>query len=260
MAASNPINKIVKGVKGLIYALPALLQLIPMYATSIDKGIKMIDTGKVFENKDVAKLAGAVRRGDVEQIKLLVQAGVNPDAKSIDGAVLEKEITLLEWAILCQNKKGFAALLEAGADPLTDKGSSSDSPLLHFTAMINDPDYLAILLKHGVDPNLRDVRNGDTALFEAIDKPKHVQLLLHAGADIHIKDNFGRTVLFSAGIYTVEKLLGMGVDPTVKDNHENSFQWSFFRHPPENIVGEQGRKIRQRVRKWLRQHDIEVEG
>ncbi len=222
--------------------------------------IRLIDSADCYKDKEVARLADAVRTGDVRLIKKLVFQGVNPNAESIPGTIIEGKTSLLEWAIFSQSKKGFAALLEAGADPLMKQDDPSGQTLVHFAAMIKDPDYLEMLLRHGVDPNVRNKKNGDTPLFDADIDSKNFQLLLDAGADIHAKRDGGANLLFvTTEVNMVKKLLEMGLDARVTDHRGDTFQAYFFM-TPESVLTTEAKEEREWVRNWLRKHGIEVEG
>ncbi len=220
------------------------------------KKVRRIDTTDYYKDKEVAKLAEAVRVGDVKLIKELVAKGVNPNAESIPGVITEGKTNLLEWAIFSQSKKGFAALLDAGADPLMKQDDPSGQTLVHFAAMLKDPDYLEVLLKYGVNPNVRNKRNGDTPIFDADVGSKNFQLLLDAGADINAQRDGGANLLFvTHEVNMVKKLLEMGVDATVKDHRGDTFQDYFFM-TPESVLTKEAKEEREWVRQWLRKRGL----
>ncbi|CAL4097845.1 unnamed protein product [Meganyctiphanes norvegica] len=71
--------------------------------------------------------------------------------------------------------------------------------LLHIAVQNNQPDLANLLIKHGADPNMRDLRGKKyVALHYAAENgyPQVMQTLLQAGADPNIKEGeFGRTCL-----------------------------------------------------------------
>ncbi|MCF6345430.1 MAG: ankyrin repeat domain-containing protein [Thiomicrorhabdus sp.] len=228
------------------------------------KGGIMMDANKVFENEGEIQLAKAVQKGDVKKIKALITEGVNPNAKTID----DNRYPLLIWALLSQSKKGIVALLEAGADPAI--GDSENYTVLHWAASANDPSYLTLLLEHGVDPNLKG-KSGASAIRDAImgDREENIRALLAAGANPNarsrpFKDGRpGDSVLHNAASAATARevliLLEAGADPMALNAHGNTFQRSFFRMS-EDIMTEEGKAGREKVRTWLREHNIPVEG
>lgn len=85
------------------------------------------------------------------------------------------------------------ALLALGADA---RGLDSGRPILEAALANRHPDLLALLLRHGADPNARDNRFGTNTpvLFSAIwsQQPRLVNLLLAAGANPRLRDYLGR--------------------------------------------------------------------
>ena len=98
--------------------------------------------------------------------------------------------------------------------------------LLHLSASLGLENLLKILLKHGMDPNLRDA-NGFTALhFTALYRHDQcAQLLVHEGADINITDLWGRTAqhvaLGSNHDNAAEFLAAQEADPGNMDESAN---------------------------------------
>ena len=228
------------------------------------KGGNMIDANTMFKDEGEIKLAKAAQKGDVKAIKTLVAEGVDPNAKTID----KHGYPLLIWALLHQNEKGLIALLEAGADPT--EFSSEGRTVLHFAARGDNSRWLTLLLEHGLDPDLRNGKNGETPLVDAImgGNKKNFDILLAAGADVNARRNpirkgtVGRTVLHEAAAANsndrVMDLLAAGADPTALNAHGNTFQRYFF-GMNEEIMTEEGKAQREQLRTWLRERNIPVE-
>lgn len=114
----------------------------------------------------------SINKGDIEQVKLLLDKGVDVHAKNHYGwpplvrAAEDGHLAIIE------------ILLERGADPL--RGTAGDRLPLHFAAEGGHLLVVRVLLQQPtVDPNQRDY-DGQTALFKAANNGHHetVKLLL----------------------------------------------------------------------------------
>lgn len=110
-------------------------------------------------------------------------AGAPMAERGVDG------VSLLDWAMECGDKPGFAALLAAGADPALP-GAFGELPLVP-AAEKRDLFYLETLLAVGAKPDAAD--NFETALSAAYDPQidgggKAWQLLRAAGANLNFPD------------------------------------------------------------------------
>lgn len=215
-----------------------------------------VDVHEVFPDTRVAELADAIADNDASRVHAL--------AKTADlRAHGDKNVTLLEWAVFNQSKRAFEALLAEGADPTLP--GMDGSTVAHMAAMVNDPFYLDVLLKRGLDPSLRDGATGQPLLSAALMGRREIQLrsLLAAGADPNGIDNTGNTPLHVAGqlndpVHALV-LLDSGSDPALINGQGATFQWYLF-HAPENLLNKQTREGRESIREWLRGRGIVVEG
>jgi ankyrin repeat protein len=124
----------------------------------------------------------AVRDGDLEAVRLLLDAGANPDEQGMDGE------TLIEIA----RDRGFdpvAELLEeasARRGRIAPSATHTDHPI-HVAAESGDLRKVRRVLD--ADPNLinRGDRAGGTPLHRAVAgrAPRVVELLIERGADVH---------------------------------------------------------------------------
>ena len=89
----------------------------------------------------------------------------------------------------------------------------------------NQYEVIKLLLKNGLDVNIKDRYYGRTAIYGAcfIGDEKIIRLLIRNGANANIKNNDGKTALHSAtsrmnNLEIVKELVAMGADITLKDN------------------------------------------
>ena len=196
----------------------------------------------------------AVKRGDLEIIKLLVEAGADltlrgdvhentmlmtaaySNSSEIIKYFIEKglEVNLknkLGWTALhiaASNLTDFMGNLEnvktlvlAGAD--IDVGSNDGSTPLMYAVLSNDnTDVVEYLLEQGADVNAVN-SYGSTALFIAASKGKleMARTLVMAGVDIHAVDHKHQNALMMASIFgkndVVQYLLERGADINSED-------------------------------------------
>ena len=96
---------------------------------------------------------------------------------------------------------------------------------MHLAAQLNDPAYLASLLRHGGDPNALNVYGARTIIHEAImlSRMENVRLLVDAGADIDARADLSLVTPLHRAVnvnnYDVAYyLLEQGADPMLEDN------------------------------------------
>ena len=130
------------------------------------------DINAEIEKKFTNLLFYSIRQGDLKEVELLLDKGVDVHADDNVG-----------WPPMVQAaENGQLAIVETllarGADPL--KGTVGNRLPLHFAAESGHPSIVSLLLKQpSVDPNLKDY-TGQTALFKAANNGHHdvVELLL----------------------------------------------------------------------------------
>jgi uncharacterized protein len=125
-------------------------------------------------------LAAAALGGHTEVVKLLLSHGAQTDTSTETGE------SALVLAVRMNRLATAAALLNAGAS-LTVKNRQGDG-LCMVAIAENFPDMLALLLKHGVNPNTLD-RDGLAPLYwaEYLKRDALAQLLLAGGADPQVR-------------------------------------------------------------------------
>ncbi len=218
--------------------------------------IHRVSPNQVFPDPAVATLAEAIAEGDITRIRTL--------APATDLAVRgDKQVTLLQWALLNQRLDSLKALLDAGADP-KQPGVDGET-VVHLAAMANDPAYLAELLARGVDPNVRNPESGAGPLRAALMGERETQFraLLAAGADPNLADRLGNTPLHVAGQINEPAraldLLDAGADPNARNAQGATFQRYLFMTRAA-LLNAETRKRREAVEAWLAQHGIPLEG
>ena len=196
-------------VAGLLLSLAAcyspVVREVPLFYRDLDELL----------SGDCRALAAAAAAGDVDGVERQVSKGTEVDCTGFAG------VTPLYWAIAARrtSRVGLRALLEAGADP--NRLVSDGFPLVHVAAMRAEPPWvLDIMLEHGGDPDVADLRGGTSPLFSATTHAA-VVALVEAGADIDHVSRYNRRPLSSLaarGQYeSVYYLLQRGADWQVEE-------------------------------------------
>ena len=214
-----------------------------------------VDARIVFADPNVVALAEAVADGDAARVQTLA-AGLDLSTRG------DKNVTLLQWAVLNQSLAGMKALLDAGADP-TQAGMDNDT-VVHMAAMANDAAYLSELLARGVNPNVRNAETGSGPLRAALmgERDEQFRALLAAGADPDLADRMGNTPLHVAGQINEPQraldLLNAGADPIAHNAQGVTFQRYLFMTRAA-LLNAETRSSREAVEAWLKAHHISLE-
>jgi uncharacterized protein len=205
------------------------------------------DSAVPFHDPAIVPMAEAIARGDTARIRAL--------ASSTDLSALgEDEVTLLEWAIWNEKPASLSALLDAGADAAA-LGMDNET-VAHMAAMVNDAQYLEVLIAHGAPVDIPRPGLGWTPIFRAVQSRRDAQfdLLVQAGADIRRTDSTGNSLLHvAAQVNDADRalqLLQLGADPRVTNNRGDTFQRALFAGSDARLNAA-GLKSRQLVRDWL---------
>lgn len=191
----------------------------------------------------------SIRKGDVKEVELLLDKGVDIHAEDRVG-----------WPPLVRAAEhGQLAIVETllvrGADPL--KGTIGNRLPLHFAAEGGHSAVVALLLKQpSVDPNLKDY-TGQTALFKAANNGHHevVELLLQQEGiepDAVSEDGFSPLLqtIFGRHQKVVKLLLDRAdVNPNLPD--------TTYRQTPLWMASIAGDEI---LANFLERKDIEIDG
>ena len=205
----------------------------------LETAVLLIEAGAVVdaqadEGKGNTALMAASSEGHVEAVRMLLDAGADPNLRKGDGA------TALIMAVSGGNVEIVRMLLDAGAD-LNVQNNEGDTALILAAGRYDDArvPMVKLLLGAGADPNLEN-NEGATALSLATGKGdlELVRLLLAAGADPNVQDGNGDAALMVAvqairsryNAWTepsesgedfhgvVLALLGDGADPNTKNS------------------------------------------
>lgn len=169
-----------------------------LMACAHDIGGKNIDD--VFSNTQTRQLAQAACRGDTNTIRKLVGSGADVNAPGLDG------LSVLMWALSCNNVEGMKALLDAGADP-NHKVKNNLNPVSIAATYIQSTKFLEVLIAAGGNVNAVSGNYEETALMKAFmmghntGNWNNYYYLLDAGADINQITNNGYSVGFRAAAF-----------------------------------------------------------
>jgi len=179
------------------------------------KGRQVPPSNEVFSGPLSRSAAEAAERGDVATLGALVAQGLDLDAVEPSG------VNLLMYEIIAKNELAVRALLAAGANPntLTKLGHS---PML---AAVTSPDprFIAILLEHGGDPNLKNHRE-EPLVHQAISfgQWQNLGALYDKGTPVDTPNKMSATPALRLAYLNqyedVAKHLDRGADPDAKDD------------------------------------------
>ncbi|MDE0200553.1 MAG: ankyrin repeat domain-containing protein [Caldilineaceae bacterium] len=193
----------------------------------------------------------AIEKGDVETVRLLVEAGADVNAAEgfggntplheaveegnaeivqilVDaGADIEAEGFMDQTPLSLAAEEGASEIMQIllgqGADNGTQEGEDKQAPAIGSEALFTaiekgDVEMVRILVEAGADINAADGFGGNTPLHEAVEQgdAEIVRILVAAGADVHAEGYFDRTPLTLAAeegaTEILQILLGTGPD------------------------------------------------
>ncbi len=211
--------------KKTLFGMPALLGLLVLLVAAAP-------------NPD-PPVADAAMKGDLEQVRALVESGMDVNEPRGDG------MTALHFSAERGDAELAAFLLEQGADVEVTTRLGAYTPV-HFAARNGNGAVLRLLLERGADPDVRTETGGVTALHFAAGAgdAEAVEALLDHGADVDAREeHWGQTpVIFAAAGNSPEviRLLArhgadLGATTRVDDI------------PTREAVDQQAREVRNRM-------------
>lgn len=128
-------------------------------------------------------------------------------------------------AVVMRNKSEIQRLLDLGANVDAKDVEHSQAAIILATKFCKR-DIVELLINRGAKIDARDDQ-GRTALFFADVESGTFATLLALGANVHAVDNEGNSILMrkvseSPSVAVVEKLLSLGVDPTLRNKDGES--------------------------------------
>lgn len=209
----------------------------------------------MFKGQLAPEMAHAISEGDIDTMKQLIAEGA--DVNAVD----QYNRTLLVWALIKNKPEAFELLLEKGVDP-TIHIEGAGMTVIHGAAETGThPEFLRMLLKYGAPVDIEN-GGGATPLFYAMGNPETVQILINHGADINHQNTVGGTPLHAAaaaGDYIdVIRLLKLGANHFIINKQGVTFQGYLDTDMPDKLYTDHALKMRDKIRAYLREHDIPV--
>ena len=154
--------------------------------------VLLLSLGPLRAAGDDLRLVEAVKQGDQEAVRSLLQQGADVNAREADGA------TALAWATHRADSKTVELLLSAGADP----SAASDYGVTPLSLACTNRDGVLVdrLLRAGAEPNAAKW-TGETPLMTCAGTgtTEGIRALLAHGADVNGRENEqGQTALMWA--------------------------------------------------------------
>ena len=142
------------------------------------------------------KLIDAVYSENIEEIKLLLDGGVDPNIRSYKFNLFgQTDYTSLMYASNQGNNDIVELLLLPKYNTNVDLVDNYNNTSLSIASYNGYIEIVKMLLDSGANPNIKNDEDGNTALTDASENGYYeiVQMLLDSGADPNIKNKFGVT-------------------------------------------------------------------
>ncbi|KAK1763331.1 ankyrin repeat-containing domain protein [Phialemonium atrogriseum] len=214
----------------------------------VDLNVKDEEDVNASDDYSQTPLHEAVWSGNIETVRLLIQAGVSLDAKDDDGR------TPISWAAAKGHTEIVNLLLGKTPDAVNILDNTSEGPL-HWAAKNGEVDVVKLLIEKGANFDQTDLAYHQTPISWAAENGHTdvVKELVNAGANINIPDTENRLPLNIASTYdhvdVVHFLLSqVSKDGSYVDKSSRSLlSWAAeYPSPPERVV-----------EKLVSSHDVE---
>jgi len=185
-----------------------------MYKSGVNRDEAKKELGKRNIVVSEASLLECIKKGDVENLNLLLKAGISGNVKG------ENDTPALILAIN-QNKSDLVrAFLDRNID-INVKSAAGISPL-QAAAEINNFEIIKMLIEKKAAINVQDA-NGTSPLMIACDKSniEIVKLLIEKGANLSLKNNKGETSMTLAKTENIKELLIKAAAAVTKPGQQN---------------------------------------
>jgi ankyrin repeat protein len=157
-----------------------------------------------------AALLGAAKQGNLDILKLALQAGIDPNTSELEATRNPRHKTALMFAAERGHQKIVEHLILAGVDiNLSDRpGKKLGKTPLMYAGESGHAEIVELLLRSGAIVDAQDKR-GQTALYYAVesDRVEAVRVLLEFGADPH-KKNWDSTP-FERATYSTKEIVAL---------------------------------------------------
>lgn len=190
------------------------------------------------KDEQVQQFVRAAEFGDIEKVRSMMRAGFNPD-----DVFTNQGSPLIALPVLAKQPAVLKAMLEEGADPNVkkqydtgDRGIRNHNNAMVWAAKADSPEYLAILIDHGGDPDTRN-SNDETLMMQARlwgDSWENVKTLVLKGADVNGTSQTRTLAESYSGLGSFMKVLWLlehGADLSKDTRANKATLESIFWHP-----------------------------